>query len=96
VAGWPLAMARETSGSPVRRDWGVEDGGAWLACPREEDEDGARTSAGEERGRSSGLAKGHWGDWSVGQCWGEGRWATAGSKTRDRPKFKKKFFSNFN
>jgi hypothetical protein len=53
-------------------------------------------SAREERGRPGGLAKGHWAGWPVSQRGGEGRWAAAGSKTGNEPKFKRKFFSNFN
>jgi hypothetical protein len=56
TAGCLLAMARETGGGPVRRGRGTEDAGAQPACPREEDEGGARTSAREERGRPGGPA----------------------------------------
>jgi hypothetical protein len=41
AAGRLLAMVRETGGGLVRCGQGAEDGGAWLACPREEDEGGA-------------------------------------------------------
>jgi hypothetical protein len=94
--GQLLAMARETGSGPVRRDRGTEDGGAQLACPREEDEGGALTSVREERGRPGGLAVGHWAGWPVGRRGGGGRWAAAGSKIRNGPKFQKKNFSNFN
>jgi hypothetical protein len=94
--GQLLAMARETGSGPVRHGRGTEDGGARLACPREEDEGGACTSAREERGRLGGLAVGHWACWPVGRRVGGGRWAAAWSKIRNGPKFQKKFFSNFN
>jgi hypothetical protein len=80
----------------VRHSWGAEGGGTRPACPREEDEGGARTSAREERGKPGGPVKGHWAGWPMGRCGGEGRWAAAGSKIGNGPKFKKKFFSNFN
>jgi hypothetical protein len=44
-AGWVLTLARETGGGPVRCGQGAEDGDARSACPREEDEGGAHTSA---------------------------------------------------
>jgi hypothetical protein len=44
-AGWVLTLARETGGGPVRCGRGAEDGDARSACPREEDEGGAHTSA---------------------------------------------------
>jgi hypothetical protein len=53
-------------------------------------------SAGEEKGKLGGPAEGHWVGWPMGRCWGEGRWAVAGSKSEDGPKLKKKFLSNFN
>jgi hypothetical protein len=96
MAGRLLTMARETGGGPVRHDRGAEGGGARPACLREEDEGGARMSAREERGRPGGPVEGHWAGWLVGQRGGEVRWAAAGSKTGNGPKFKKKFFSNFN
>jgi hypothetical protein len=66
-------MARETGGGLVRRDWGVEDGGARPACPREEDEGGARTYVREERGRPGGPARGRG---EVGRGWVKNRrWA---------------------
>jgi hypothetical protein len=77
----------------VRCGRGAEDGGTRSACLREEDEGGARTSVREERERP---AEGHWACWPVSQRGGQGRWAMAGSKIGDGPKFKKKFFSNFN
>jgi hypothetical protein len=60
-----LAMARETGGDPMRHGRGAEDGGAWPACLREEDEGGAHTSVREERGRPGGPA---------------GRWIDAGER----------------
>jgi hypothetical protein len=90
--GQLLAVARETGGGPVRHDRGTKDGGARSACPREEDECGARTSSREERGRPGGPAEGHLAGWRGG----EGRCAVAASKTGDGPNFKKNFFSNFN
>jgi hypothetical protein len=74
----------------------AKDGNARPASPREGDEGGARTSAGEKRGRPGGPAEGHWACWPVGRRWEEGRWAAAGSKIGDGPKLKKKFLSNFN
>jgi hypothetical protein len=96
VVGQLLAVARETGGGPVRRGRGAEGGSAQPACLREEDKGGARTLAREETGRPGGAAECHWAGWPVGRCGGEGRWAVAGSKTRNGPKLKKKFFSNFN
>jgi hypothetical protein len=43
-----------------------------------------------------GGGEGQVGRLAVGRRGGEGRWAAAGSKTRNGPKFKKNFFSNFN
>jgi hypothetical protein len=54
------------------------------------------TAAVAERGRPGGPSEGHWAGWPVGRRGGEGRWATARSKTGNGPKFKMKFFSNFN
>jgi hypothetical protein len=71
-------MVRKAGGGPVRRGQGVNDGGARPACPREEDEGGAHTSARKERGRPGGLAEGHCAGWLVGRRGGEGRWAMAG------------------
>jgi hypothetical protein len=90
AAGRLLAMARETGGSPVRHGQGAEDGGARSACPREEDEGRARTLAREERGRPGGRPK------TTGPARRRGEGGAAGLKTRNGPKFKKKFFSNFN
>jgi hypothetical protein len=55
----------------------------------------ARTSAREERGRPGGPTEGHWAGWLVGQRGGEGRWAAAGSKTRNGPKFQKEILFEF-
>jgi hypothetical protein len=96
TAGRLPSMAWETGGSLVWRGRGTEDVGAWLACPREEDEGGACTSVREERGRPGGLPEGYWAGWPMGRRGDEGRWAVAGSKTGNGPKSKKKFFSNFN
>jgi hypothetical protein len=67
AAGRLLTMAWETGGVPVRHDRGAEGGGARPACPREEDEGGARTSVREERGRPGGPAEGHWAGWPMGR-----------------------------
>jgi hypothetical protein len=45
---------------------------------------------------SEGGGEGQVGRLAVGRRGGEGSCATAGSKTRNGPKFKKNFFSNFN
>jgi hypothetical protein len=89
-------VARETGGGPVRRGQGIEDGGTRPACPREDDEGGACTSAKKERERPGRPAEGHWAGWPVGLHKGEGRWAMVGSKTGDGPKLRKNFFLNFN
>jgi hypothetical protein len=73
AAGWLLAMAREMGGGTVRRSRGAEDGGAWPACLREEDEGGARTSMREQRGRPGGPTRGRG---EVGRGWVKNRrWA---------------------
>jgi hypothetical protein len=67
TAGYLLAIERETGGGLVRCGQGTEDAGAQPACPREEDEGGARTSVREERGRPGGPAEGHWAGWPMGR-----------------------------
>jgi hypothetical protein len=42
-----------------------------------------------------GEGKAGWDGWPVGQRGGEGRWATAGSKTGNGPKFQKEILFEF-
>jgi hypothetical protein len=90
--GWPLTMAQEMGGGPVRRGQGTEDGGARPACPREEDEGGVCTSAREERGRPGGPA----GRWASGPARGRGELGRGWVENQRWAKVQKKIFLNFN
>jgi hypothetical protein len=84
AVGRLLAMARETGDGPVRR------GGARRTAVL------GRLDRGREMRVGPAHQRGRRWEEQVGQRWEEGRWAAAGSKTGDGPKFKKKFLLNFN
>jgi hypothetical protein len=92
-----LTMAREIGSDPVRRDRGVEDGGARPACPKEEDEGGAgwlgRPKAEAQWRFGGGGPKGGKGEWA-GQ--GGRRGGSLLGQIQSWARIQKKFFSNFN
>jgi hypothetical protein len=97
VAGRLLAMAQETGGGSVSHGRGAEDGSAWPACPREEDEGGAGWL-------DQPKAKAQWRFGGGGAKGGKGEWAGRGGRRggprlgriRSQARIQKKFFSNFN
>jgi hypothetical protein len=97
AAGRLLAMARETGGGPVRRDWGVEDDGTRSACPREEDGGGAGW-LGRPKAEAQWRFGGSGPKGGKGECAGQGgrRGGLRLGRICSRARIQKKFFSNFN